>query len=295
MEILNTPEERFANLPDYPFAPNYVEIEEGLKMHYLEEGNKDGAPVLLLHGEPSWSFLYRFMIPVFAANGNRVIAPDLIGFGKSSKPKERTDHSYAKHVGWMQTFIQKLDLQNITYFGQDWGGLIGLRVVAAEGDRFARVVVGNTGMPTGERKMPEAFLKWQQFSQTVPEFPYEMILQNSTVRELSKEELAAYRAPYPDTSYEAAARVMPALVPTSTKDPASVDNKKAWEVLMKWEKPFLTLFSDSDPITKGGEAVFQKLVPGTKGQPHQTIEGGGHFLQEDKGAEIAKIIVDWMK
>jgi haloalkane dehalogenase len=294
MTILNTPDHCFENIPDYPFSPNYIEVESGLKLHYVDEGPKDAPVVLMMHGEPSWSFLYRKMIPKFVQAGYRAIAPDLIGFGKSSKPGETSDYTYARHVTWIKTWIEAIDMRQITFFGQDWGGLIGLRQVTAMPERFDRIVVANTGMPTGDQQMPEAFLQWQKFSQTVPVFPVDGILQNATVTELSKEVLAAYAAPFPDESYKAGVRIFPSLVPTQPNDPASEDNRQAWKVLMAWEKPLLTLFSDSDPVTAGGHKVFEKLVPGAKGQPHQIIAGGGHFLQEDKGEEIADIVLRWM-
>ena len=294
MTILNTPDHCFENIPDYPFSPNYIEVESGLKLHYVDEGPKDAPVVLMMHGEPSWSFLYRKMIPKFVQAGYRAIAPDLIGFGKSSKPGETSDYTYARHVAWIKTWVEAIDLRQITFFGQDWGGLIGLRQVTAMPERFDRIVVANTGMPTGDQKMPEAFLQWQKFSQTVPVFPVDGILQNATVTELSKDVLAAYAAPFPDESYKAGVRIFPSLVPTQPNDPASEDNRQAWKVLMAWEKPLLTLFSDSDPVTAGGHKVFEKLVPGAKGQPHQIIAGGGHFLQEDKGEEIADIVLQWM-
>ncbi len=294
MNILNTADSRFANIPDYPFLPNYLEVETGLRMHYVDEGPRDGEIVLLLHGEPSWSFLYRKMIPVFANAGYRVLAPDLIGFGKSSKPTETTDYSYALHIQWVQTWLAALDLKDITLFAQDWGGLIGLRLVTAEPERFSRVAVGNTGLPTGDQKMPKAFIQWQQFSQTVAVFPFEMIMQESTVGKLSQEILDAYTAPFPNASYIAGARIFPAFVPTTSDDVESENNRNAWKILQQWEKPFLTLFSDSDPVTKGGEVPFQKFVPGAKDQPHKIIEQAGHFLQEDKGEEIANYLVEWM-
>ncbi len=295
MEFLSTPDSRFENLPDYPFYPNYGAVGDGLKMHYVDEGPKDAAVVLLLHGEPSWSFLYRKMIPIYVENGYRVIAPDLIGFGKSSKPIQTADYTYARHVKWTKTLVQKLDLQHINLFCQDWGGLIGLRLVVEESDRFDRIVVGNSGLPTGDHGATEAFLKWQKFSQTVPVFPVGNILQGATVTNLSPEVIAAYEAPFPDESYKAGARIFPSLVPTSPDDPETASNRKAWQVLMKLEKPFLTLFSDNDPITKGGEKVLQKLIPGAKGQKHTIIEDGGHFLQEDKGTEIAKLMVTFIQ
>lgn len=295
MNILETPSERFENLPDYPFAPNFVEVAPGMNMHYVVEGPMDGEVVLLLHGEPSWSFLYRKMIPGFVEAGYRVYAPDLIGFGKSSKPAEMTDYTYQTHVDWVRSFLEKLGLTGINLFCQDWGGLIGLRLAAEDGDRFARIVAANTGMPTGDQEMPKAFLQWQKFSQTVPELPVGTILQNATVRELSSEEIAAYEAPFPDASYQAGAKIFPSLVPTKPDDPASEANRAAWKKLREWDKPFLTLFSDSDPVTKGGEGVMKKLIPGTTGQDHHIIEAGGHFLQEDKGEEIAERMIAFLQ
>ncbi|MGY1826655.1 MULTISPECIES: haloalkane dehalogenase [unclassified Blastococcus] len=297
METLRTPDERFADLPDFPYEPRYVEVDDGeggrLRVAYVDEGPADGETVLLLHGEPSWSFLYRRMIPVLVDAGLRVVAPDLVGFGRSDKPVSRDDYSYARHVGWMrQALLDELDLRDLTLVCQDWGGLIGLRLVAENPDRFARVVVANTGLPTGDQKMSEAFLAWQRFSQESPEFHIGRIVGNGTVGGLAPEVVAAYDAPFPDDRYTAGARQFPALVPTSPDDPAAAANRAAWEVLMSWEKPFLTAFSDGDPITGGGERVFQKLVPGARGMAHTTLAGGGHFLQEDVGPELARVVAD---
>ena len=293
MNVLRTPDERFANLPGYQFEPHYVEVD-GLRVHYVDEGPSDAGPVLLLHGEPSWSYLYRTMIPIIAQAGHRAIAPDLIGFGRSDKLVEREDYSYQLHVDVLAGFIEQLDLRNITLFGQDWGGLIGLRIVAEHPDRFARIVAANTFLPTGDNPPGEAFLRWQQFSQNSPAFDIGRVVQGGTVTTLSDEVVAAYDAPFPDDSYKAGARVFPALVPTAPDDPAAPANRKAWEVLERWEKPFLTAFSDSDPITKGADRAFQARVPGTKGQPHTTIAGGGHFLQEDKGEKLGHVVVDFL-
>jgi haloalkane dehalogenase len=295
MEFLTTPSNRFENLPDYNFEANYLAVGDGLQMHYLDEGPKDGTVVLCLHGEPSWSYLYRKMIPVFTAANYRVIAPDLIGFGKSSKPTKTSDYTYLKHVNWVKTLIETLDLTGINLFCQDWGGLIGLRILAEESHRFDRAVAANTGLPTGEHGATEAFLNWQKFSQTVETFPVGIMIQRATVSTLTDAEVAAYDAPFPDESYKAGARIFPALVPTTANDPETINNKKAWAKLMQLDKPFLTLFSDSDPITKGGEKVLQKLIPGTKGQKHTIIEAGGHFLQDDKGAEIAQLMIKFMQ
>ncbi len=298
MNALRTPDERFQNLPGYPFAPHYLEVPDGdggsLRMHYVDEGPRDGMIVLLLHGEPSWSYLYRKMIPGIVAAGHRVIAPDLIGFGRSDKPSEQSDYTFQRHIDWLTSFVKQLDLRDITYFGQDWGAVLGLRVAAENQERFARIIIGNGGLPTGDRPANDAFMHWQKFSQTSPHFPIGQLIQGATVTTLTDDVVAAYDAPFPDDSYKAGARIFPTLVPTKPDDPAAPANRKAWEVLQKWEKPFLTCFSDSDPVTKGGERALQSLIPGTKGQPHVTIEGGGHFLQEDKGAELGALVVDFI-
>jgi haloalkane dehalogenase len=293
MEILRTPDERFNNLAGYGFTPHYVEVA-GLRMHYVYEGPAPSDAVLLLHGEPSWSYLYRKMIRVLTAAGCRAIAPDLIGFGRSDKLVNRTDYSYQMHVDSITAFVRALGLENITLLGQDWGGMIGLRVAAENPDRFARIVAANTGLPTGDRPMNEAFLRWQQYSQTVENFHAGGIVKGACCTQLPPEVVAAYDAPFPDDRYKAGARQFPLLVPTKPDDPAAAANRRAWEVLRRWEKPFLTAFSDSDPVTRGGERVFQKLVPGAQGQPHSTITGAGHFLQEDKGEELAQVVIDFM-
>ncbi len=293
MEILRTPDERFENLPDYDFAPHYVEIN-GLRMHYVDEGPPAADPVLLLHGEPSWCFLYRKMIPVLVEAGFRAIAPDLIGFGRSDKFAEKERYSYQFHVDMTHAFVAELKLRNVTLFAQDWGGLIGLRVAAERSDAFARIVVANTGLPTGDFPMPEAFLRWREYSQAAPIFHAGGVVKGACVTELPSEVIAAYDAPFPDDRHLAAARVFPMLVPTEPDDPASEANRAAWRALAAWEKPFLTAFSDSDPVTRGGDALFQKLIPGAKNQPHVTIAGAGHFLQEDKGPELARVVVDFI-
>lgn len=286
MRALRTPESRFSNLPGYTFAENYVKVD-GIRMHYVDVGPKSGPLVLLLHGEPSWSYLYRTMIPPLVAAGMRVIAPDLIGFGKSDKPLKQNDYSYAKHVAWMQSFLEQLELTDITLFCQDWGSLIGLRVATENSDRFARIAIGNGGLPTGDQTMPRVFKIWRAFARFSPWFPIGKIIQKATVTELSNDVVAAYDAPYPSSKYKAGARVFPKLVPSTPDDPASDANRAAWEQLKRWEKPFLTLFSNRDPITRGGDKVFQKLVPGAAHDNHVRIQNAGHFLQEDKGPEIA--------
>ncbi|SOC53288.1 haloalkane dehalogenase [Blastococcus aggregatus] len=297
MEALRTPDERFADLPDFPYEPRYVEVDDGeggrLRVAYVDEGPADGATVLLLHGEPSWSFLYRRMIPVLVDAGLRVVAPDLVGFGRSDKPVDRAAHTYARQVGWMrQALLDRLDLRDVTFVGQDWGALIGLRLVAEHPDRFARVVIANGGLPTGDRPVTEAFLAWRRFSQESPNFQIGRVVGNGCTTPLPPAVVAAYDAPFPDESYTAGPRILPSLVPADADDPAAADNRAAWEVLSRWEKPFLTAFSDGDAITRGGERVFQKLVPGAQGMPHTTLAGGGHFLQEDVGPEFARVVAD---
>ena len=293
MEFLRTPEDRFANLPGHPFAAHYVRYGK-MRMHYVDEGPATGDPVLMLHGEPSWSYLYRKMVPGVAAAGHRALAPDLFGFGRSDKPMARSDYSYQFHVDAVAHFVHTLNLTNVTLVCQDWGGLIGLRVAAEHADRFARIVASNTFLPTGDRTPPEAFFQWREYSQTVEDFHIGGILKGGTVHDLPAEVVAAYDAPFPDESYKAGARAFPMLVPVSPDDPAAPANRRAWDVLKSWEKPFLTAFSDSDPITAGGDRVFQKLVPGTSGQPHTTIADAGHFVQEDQGEAFAKVVVDFI-
>jgi len=295
MDALRTPDERFVGLPGYDFAPHYVETADGLRVHYVDEGEADGPVVLLLHGEPSWSYLYRKMIPPLAEAGCRVVAPDLVGFGRSDKPAARTDYTYARHVEWMRSALfDGLDLHHVTLFGQDWGGLVGLRLVAEHEDRFARVCAANTFLPTGDREPSEAFLAWRTFSQETPTFPVGRIVAGGCITPMPDEVAAAYDAPFPDEPYKEGARQFPLLVPTTPDDPGAVDNRAAWPALEQWEKPFLTAFSDSDPITRGADRVLRERIPGTHGQPHTTIEGAGHFLQEDKGEELARVLVDWL-
>ena len=300
MKLLRTPDSHFQNLADYPFKPHYLDINDrqadvSIRVHYIDEGEAAAQPVLMLHGEPSWSFLYRKMVSPFVDAGYRVVAPDLPGFGKSDKPSARTDYTYARHVAWMQDWLRAMDLNDIILICQDWGGLIGLRLVAAEPQRFARVVTSNTMLPTGDHNPGEAFKKWQSFSQEVPMFPTGKIINGGTVTELPDEVLAAYDAPFPDESYKEGARQFPLLVPTTPDNPESQANRDAWKVLMAFEKPWLCAFGDSDPITGAAAPIIQKLVPGCQGQPHTTLQGGGHFIQEDCGEALARVVLDWLK
>jgi haloalkane dehalogenase len=292
MKILRTPEERFADLPDYPFAPRYHDVAPGMRLHYVDEGPRAAKPVLMLHGEPTWSYLYRHMIPPVAAAGLRVLAPDLIGFGKSDKPAEKSDYTYEGQVAWIRHWLEALDLRDITLVCQDWGSLIGLRLVAECPERFARVLLGNGGLPTEALKISPAFRIWRAFSRRSPWFPIGRIVQGGTRRRLSAGERGAYDAPFPDERHKAGARIFPSLVPTSGFNPrGSADNERAWQVLEQWHKPFVTCYSDGDPITRGLDGEFVRRVPGAKGQPHCTLSGG-HFMQEDDSARFARLIVD---
>ncbi len=299
METLRTPDDRFEGLPDFDYEPRYATIPDGdggrLRVHHLDEGPADGDVVLCLHGEPSWSFLYRHMIPVLTGAGHRVVAPDLVGFGRSDKPTERADYTYARHVEWLTAHVfGELDLRDITLVCQDWGGLLGLRLVAAEPDRFARVVTANTFLPTGDRDPGEAFRAWCEFSQTTETFPTGFIINGGCTTELGPDVIAGYDAPFPDESFKEGARQFPTLVPARPDDPESAANRTAWESLSTFDRPFLCAFGDSDPITKGADAFLKANIPGTAGQPHTTIEGGGHFIQEDRGPELAAVVVDFM-
>lgn len=298
MDFLRTPDARFENLKDYAFPPHYLDVDdtEGgtLRVHYLDEGPADAAPVLVMHGEPSWSYLYRHMIPRFATKGHRVIAPDLIGFGKSDKPTQRGDYTYQRHVDWMSSTLRQLDLQNITLVCQDWGGLIGLRLWAEMPERFARVVVANTALPTGDQPMGKAFEAWREYSQTAPDFSAGRIVYGGTTNKLTDAEVAAYEAPYPDDTYLAGARQFPMLVPSQPDDPAAEPNRAAWKVLRGLNTPLLTAFGADDKIMAGVDQVFHKLVPGAKGQPHTILPNAGHFLQEDVGEELADLTNDFI-
>ena len=299
MQVLRTPDDRFAGLPQFPFEPHYAGLDDqdggSLRAHYLDEGPAAGKPVVLMHGEPSWSFLYRHMIPVLTGAGLRAVAPDLVGFGRSDKPTPRREYSFARHVEWMRELLfDRLDLSGITLVCQDWGGLIGLRLVGEHPDRFARVVAANTFLPTGDSHPGEAFMGWLKFSQEVEPFPTGVIVNAGCVTDLAPDVVAAYDAPFPDSSYSEGARQFPVLVPISPDDPASEANRAAWKVLEAFDKPFLTAFSDNDPITAGSDRVLQARIPGAAGHPHTTIVGGGHFLQEDKGTELAQVVVDFV-
>lgn len=298
MTVLRTPDTQFENLPGFDFEPNYSEILDAelgpLRIHFLDEGPADGPVVLCLHGEPTWCYLYRKMIPVFTAAGMRVLAPDLVGFGRSDKPDQRDHYSYRNHVQWMTDWLRQTGAHDITLLGQDWGGLIGLRLLAENPELFARFSLSNTGLPTGDHPVNEAFHRWRKFSQEDPDFDTGYIVNLFGHGSLTEEEVEAYRAPFPADEYKAAARQFPLLVPIEPDDIAASDNRQAWRVLQQWQKPALMCFSDSDPIMAGGDRPFLKLVPGTRGQPHVTLKGR-HFIQEEDGESWARAVVDWME
>jgi haloalkane dehalogenase len=290
MDVLRTPEDRFAGLPDFGYPARYADVG-GLRLAYVEAGPPDGEPVLLLHGEPSWSFLYRKVMSALADAGLRAIAADLIGFGRSDKPAAIGDHSYARHVEWIRAFaFYQLGLRGLTLVGQDWGGLIGLRLVAEHPDRFARVVAANTGLPTGDQPMPQVWLRFREVVRTAPALSVSRLVQSGCQKPLTDAVLAGYGAPFPDESFTAGVRAMPGLVPTSPDDPASEANRAAWRRLSAWDKPFLVAFSDRDPITGAMAPVLKAAVPGAAGLDHPVIEGAGHFLQEDAGELLGGII-----
>lgn len=295
MEFLRTPEERFEDLTGYPYEPRYVEVgDDGLRMHYVASGPKDAPPILMLHGEPSWSYLYRHMIPIFAEAHYLAIAPDLIGFGKSDKPIERNAYTIESHLGWLVAFIEKLNLSRITLVGQDWGGILGLRLLASHSSRFERAVLANTFLPTGSEDLGPAFGMWRDLSQSVPELDCGRVVQAATTTTLSREVVYAYNAPFPNEDYRAGAREFPMLVPTTPDAPGAADNRAAWTVLQQLDLPVLLAFSDSDPVTRSGEPLLRERLPGARDREHTTIAGGGHFLQEDRGPELAHAVLDFV-
>jgi haloalkane dehalogenase len=334
MKILRTPDERFADLPGFPFSPHYTDVPDGeggtLRVHHVDEGPAGAPVVLCIHGQPTWSYLYRHMIPVLVGAGLRVVAPDLVGFGRSDKPAAREDYSYQRQVDWLAAWLERTDVRGATLVGQDWGGLVGLRLVAEHPERFESVVVANTGLPLptdvsqeridavkafrrdaptptlaemaqalGNRdpERPElTFAHWQKWTWETEDPPIGMLIAGSADgRQLTPAEIAAYDAPFPDASYKMGPRAMPSQVPTLPDDASLPANRRAWEVFSKWEKPFLCAFSDNDPVTGGADATFRERIPGAKGQPHVTIAGGGHFLQEGRGEELARVVADFVR
>lgn len=297
MDVLRTPEERFADLPDYPFEPHWATVDSGessaLRMHYVDEGPRDGAVIVLLHGEPTWSYLYRTMIPPLVDAGYRVLAPDLIGFGKSDKPADSADYTYQRHVDWTVAWMDTLALDDITLFGQDWGSFIGLRITGEQPDRFARIMISDGFLPIAKGTMPLGFRAWRAFAVRTPIFPAGRIVQIGTVFKVGADVRAAYDAPFPSRAYQAGARAFPRLVPTDPDDVAVPANRAAWGSLGTFERPFLTVFGTNDPVLGKADSWLIRHVPGAKGQPHDRIRGG-HFIQEDCGPELARRMIDWM-
>ena len=334
MKCLRTPDDRFANLPGYPYEPHYTDVPDGeggtLRVHHVDEGPREGALVLCMHGQPSWSYLYRHMIAELTGRGLRVVAPDLVGYGRSDKPSRREDYSYQRQVDWLTAWLTRNDFREINFVGQDWGGLIGLRLVAENPDRFARVVIANTGLPLPSRDMsderiafvqdfrskaptptlpemaqalaspnlefPErSFAYWQKFCWETEDPPIGLLIAGMVDgRTLSPDEIAAYDAPFPDPSYKMGCRAMPSQVPTLGNDPSNAANAAAWKSLDAFDKPFLCSFADNDPVTSGGEAAFITRVPGARGREHPPIAGGSHFLQEGRGVELARRVADFI-
>ncbi len=299
METYRTPDDRFAGLPDFPWPTAYADLPDGdggtLRMAYVEAGPADGPVALLLHGEPTWSFLYRHVIRVLSQAGVRCVAPDLVGFGRSDKPLEAGDHSFARHVEWVRALVvDHLDLREVTLVGQDWGGLIGLRLVAEHPDRVARVVAANTGLPTGDFDMPEIWWMFHDAVAKAPVLDVGRLVASGCVRGMGDDVRAAYDAPFPTEESKTGPRVMPTLVPVRPDDPAAPANRAAWAALGEWDRPFLTAFSDSDPITGGMDGILQRQVPGAAGLDHPTLADAGHFLQEDAGPELGAVVAAFM-
>ena len=301
MDSVRTPDDRFATIVDWPYAPVYTTVSAGdgtsdtLRVAHYETGPANATnTILVMHGEPSWSYLYRKMMTVHVAAGHRVIAPDLIGFGRSDKPVKTSDYTYERHVSWMNEWLRANDFTHLTLVCQDWGGLVGLRLATENVERFTRIVVANTGLPVAARQPSDAFRAWQKYSQEVPNFEVGKLVNGGCATQLSADEIAAYDAPFPDDSYKAGARIFPTLYPDGDDHPSNIANQKAWEVLRAWDKPFLTAFTDGDPVTGGGQKVFERDVPGAHGKPHVIIRGGGHFLQEDNGVEFATIVNEFI-
>jgi haloalkane dehalogenase len=312
MDVVRTPDECFTGLPGYPFEPHYATVGSGLRMHYLDEGPSSGPPVLLLHGQPTWSYLYRTVIPVLVAGGCRAIAPDLIGFGRSDKPALRTDYTVSGHTHWLLEFLEAIGLTEATLVVQDWGGPIGLGALARAPERFGGVVAANTVLHTADPSLAgalgwachttgdglvgvePALLDYQRMTQEIPDFHPSLFVQGATQGEVPQDVLDAYDAPFPDERSCAGARQFPVLMGLTPGSACARQNRRTLAALESFRRPFLTAFSDGDPATQGWDAVLRDAVPGAAGQAHRVIAGAGHFLQEDRGPELGRTIVDFL-
>ncbi len=315
---VRTDDARFENLPGYPFQPHYVEVrnpygDTGLRMHYVDEGPKEAPTVLMVHGEPAWSYLYRKMIPIFASAGLRAVATDHIGFGRSDKLTRASHYSFENHIEWLRELVVALDLRDITIVCQDWGGPISMGLLSREVERISRIVAGNTMLHTAEAELEgrlvwanhssgehestvgTMLLDWMHLSHRSSDFKASDSVPVVTVRNTAPDVIAAYDAPFPTEWHKAGMRQFPLLIPVTRTDPGAALNLETWRILGHFDRPFLTLFSDSDAATRGWAEIFQERVPGAKGQPHQILERAGHFWQEDCGDEAAQIIVDWIR
>ncbi len=296
MDTVTTPLDRFDGLDGFPFPPRWVSLTGGVRMAYIEDGPRDAPTVVLVHGEPTWGYLYRRVVPVLVDAGLRVVVPDLIGFGRSDKPTRRSDYSYAGHVEWLrEALFDALELVRVHYVGQDWGGLIGMRLLAEHPERFASVVMANTGLPTGAVPMPDAWQRFRRMVETAERLDVGRMVDAGCLRELTPSERAAYDAPFPDESFCAGARSFPGLVPNAPDDPAAAANRAAWERLATVDVPFLCAFSDGDPITRGGDRWMRSTIPGARGRPHVTIEGAAHFLQEDQPEALGTAVAQFVR
>lgn len=295
IEAIRTPESSFENLNGYPFTAHYINVAGDLRMHYLDENPTGNKVAVLIHGEPTWSYSFRYMIPVLVEAGYRVIVPDLIGFGKSDKPVHPEDHTFSRHVNWMQTLLfDSLRLDQVNFFLQDMGGLIGLRLVSDFPDRVHSVVAVNTALPTGDQIPGEAFLRWQETLQNMNPFPVGTVVQWGCETKLPEEVIEGYNAPYPDESYKTAPRSLTRIVPVSSGDPEAVSLREAWGELKHFNKPFLVLYGESSHITLGWFNTFQEKIPGARNQPHELIPGGGHFLEEDSKEYLALKMISFI-
>lgn len=299
MIINRTPDERFDNLPDYAFQPHYLTVPDpelgDLRMHYLDEGDPTAPTVLLLHGEPTWSYMFRHTIGPLVDAGLRVVVPDLIGFGRSDKPTTRTDYTYERHVGWLASFVRTLGLRDAVLVGHDWGGLLGLRLVTGMDGLAAGYVATNHGYPTGDMPPNDALRQWQEYAATAPEFDVAAIVARACTTPLSGEVLRAYDAPFPDEEYMAGARVFPALIPVRPDDPSAAAVRASRAVLARWTRPFLTVYGEQDPIGGTADAMFQQLVPGASGQQHVRLVDAGHNMPEDAGATLGEVVAGFVR